>query len=103
MTQTLPAFSLGAAGLILAATQIHAAPQCGTRDLVLGQLTEKYGETLRGIGVANNNSVMEVYASPSSGSWTITVTLPDGRMCLVAAGQGYQATTGDLPAKGRKI
>lgn len=103
MTQTFLAFSLGAAGLLLAASQTHAAPQCGTRALVLGQLTEKYGETLHGMGMANNNSVMEVYASPSSGSWTITVSLPDGRMCLVASGQGYQASTTELPAKGQKI
>lgn len=103
MTPMLLAAPLGVAGLILAATMASAAPQCGTRTLVLGQLTEKYGETLHGMGIANNNAVMEVYASPSSGSWTITVTLPDGRMCLVASGQGYQPGSGEQPAKGRKI
>lgn len=103
MNQTLLAFSLGAAGLILAATTVHSAPQCGQRDLVLGQLTEKYGETRRGMGVAANNSVMEMFASAASGSWTITVTLPDGRMCLVASGQGFETVSEELPTKGQKI
>ncbi|MDZ7908150.1 MAG: hypothetical protein U5N10_08030 [Gemmobacter sp.] len=103
MNQTLFAFSLGAAGLILAATNVHSAPQCGKRDLVLGQLTEKYGETRRGMGIAANDGVMEMFASAASGSWTITVTLPDGMMCLVASGQGYETITEELPAKGRKI
>ncbi|MDO9604970.1 MULTISPECIES: hypothetical protein [Pseudomonadota] len=103
MNQTLLAFSLGAAGLILAATTVHSAPQCGTRDLVLGQLTEKYGETRRSMGLAANNGVVEVFASPASGSWTITVTLPDGVMCLVASGHSYEAVTEELPARGRKI
>lgn len=103
MNQTLLAFSLGAAGLILAATQIHAAPQCGKRDLVLRQLSEKYGETRRSMGLGGDNTVMEVFASAASGSWTITVTLPDGMTCLVASGQGFEPVVDELPARGRKI
>jgi hypothetical protein len=103
MTQTLFAFSLGAAGLILAATAGHSAPHCGKRDVVLGQLTQTYGETRRSMGVAANNGVMEVFASATSGSWTITLTLPNGMMCLVASGQAYEAITEQLPAKGARI
>jgi len=103
MTQTLFALSLGFAGLILATTASHSATQCGARDRVLGHLAEKYGETRRGMGVAANNGVMEVFASDASGSWTITVTLPDGQMCLLASGQGYETIREELPAKGSKI
>ena len=94
-----------AAALALAvmAGPVAAATQCGKRDLVLRQLTEKYGETRRAIGMARNNTVMEVFASAASGSWTITVTLPDGMMCLVASGQGFEPVSEELPAKGRKI
>jgi len=31
------------------------------------------------------------------------MTLPDGQMCLVASGAGYEAVTEDLPAKGQKV
>lgn len=103
MTQTFFALSLGFAGLILATTASHSAQQCAKRDMVVSQLTEKYGETRRGMGVAANNTVVEVFASDASGSWTITVTRPDGVMCLVASGQGYEAVTEELPAKGSRI
>lgn len=103
MTQTLFALSLGFAGLILATTAGHSQTPCGPRDAVLAHLADTYGETRRSMGIANNNTVMEVYASAASGSWTITVTLPDGRMCLVASGQGFEAVAEELPAKGKKI
>lgn len=94
---------LGFAGLMGAAPAALAAQQCGKRDLVVSQLNEKYGETRRSMGLAANNTVMEMYASAASGSWTITVTMPDGMTCLVASGQGYEAVAEELPAKGSKI
>jgi hypothetical protein len=75
-------------------------PQCAKRDQVVDLLATKYGETRQGMGVANNNAVMEMFASGTTGTWTITVSSPDGVMCLVASGQGYQAMAEDLPAKG---
>lgn len=85
--------------VLAAAMPANASPQCGARDVVTTQLAEKYAETRRGIGIANNQSVMEVYAS-EAGSWTITVTLTDGRMCLVASGQAYETVTEVLPPQG---
>ena len=46
---------------------------------------------------------MEVYASPETGTWTIAVTTPDGTMCLVAAGQGFEEVDAPLPARGTKV
>lgn len=77
---------------LLAAMPARAAPQCGQRDAVVAQLVEKYGETLRGMGLSSGG-VVEVYASAASGTWTITVTLPTGIMCLVASGQGFETIT----------
>lgn len=91
MTTTLFALSLGFAGLILATQAGFAATQCGARDTVVATLAGQYGETRRGMGLAANNSLVEVFASDTSGSWTIIVTLPDGLTCLVASGQSYEA------------
>jgi hypothetical protein len=77
-----------------------AGPQCAPRDQVMDLLAEKYGETRQGMGVADNNAVMEVFASDATGSWTITVSSPNGIMCLVASGQGFQEMAEELPAKG---
>jgi hypothetical protein len=93
---------LAAVAVILAcmAGIVRAQPQCAPRDTVTGQLASRYGETRRGIGMAANGTVMEVYASAASGSWTITVTLPDGLTCVVASGEGFEAVTEALPPAG---
>ena len=77
MTKTMFALSLGLAGVLLATQAAQAAPQCGPRDAVLATLADKYRETRQGMGIAANNSVMELFASAASGTWTITVTMPD--------------------------
>lgn len=101
MIRTLFALSLGFAALIHATQTVHAqtAPNCATRAQVVDVLTAKYGETRRSIGLAANNTVMELFASPT-GSWTVTVTLPEGMTCLMASGQGFETIAEELPAKG---
>jgi hypothetical protein len=88
---------------LLLATPLSAlaqGPQCAPRDQVMDLLATKYGETRQGMGIANNSAVMEVFASDNTGTWTITVSSPDGIMCLVASGQGYEKMADELPAKG---
>ena len=101
-TRPMIALSLGFAGVLLATQAVQSAPQCGARDTVVATLAERFGETRRSMGVAANNAVMEVFASTDSGTWTITVTVPDGMMCLVASGEGFEAMADELPAKGTR-
>ncbi|WP_170332376.1 hypothetical protein [Ruegeria arenilitoris] len=96
MKKTLFKMTMGLGIMVLAAQQVHAR-NCAPRDEVIKRLTETYGETRQGIGIARRGAVMEVYASDQSGSWTITVTLPDGMTCLVASGQAYEAIAEALP------
>jgi len=91
--------------LCLAAGQASAqgAPnqaQCATRDKVVAVLAAQYGETRHGIGIAANNTVMEVFASEETGTWTITVTMPSGLTCMVASGQAYEVLTEAPPTPG---
>ena len=79
-----------------------ATQQCGERDLVVNKLAATYGESRRGYGLAANQTLMEVYASDETGSWTITVTMPNGTTCMIASGQHYEAVKGELPASGTK-
>ncbi len=94
------ALSLGFGGLILATQAAQSAPQCGPRATVIATLAETYGETRRGLGLAPNQTVIEVFANDENGSWTITASAPDGQTCLLASGQQYQARTDALPPKG---
>ena len=63
---------------------------CGNRELVVERLTTKYGESRQSIGMAPKGRVVEVYASRETGTWTITVTMPNGITCLVASGQSFE-------------
>jgi cation diffusion facilitator CzcD-associated flavoprotein CzcO len=85
--------------MILAAPAADAA-QCAPRDQVVKLLADRYGETRRGMGMAANNTVMEVYASADTGTWTITVSDAGGQTCLVASGDGYQPVADALPPEG---
>lgn len=100
MSQQMFALSFGLA-VLLSATQIaHSAPQCDTREAVSALLAERYGETRRSMGIAGQSAVMELYASDETGTWSITMTLPDGVMCLMASGSNYETVAEELPAKG---
>lgn len=98
MRKTLFKMTMGLGIMVLAAQQLHAQGQnCGPRDDVIKRLAETYGETRRGLGLARQGAVMEIYASDASGSWTITVTLPNGVTCLVASGQAFEEIVEALP------
>ena len=84
--------------MALAAQQLQAqTSNCAPRADALRRLTETYGETRRGIGMVQQGAVMEVFASDDTGTWTITVTMPDGMTCLVAAGEAYEVLAEALP------
>jgi len=75
----------------LAGTAAVAQNQnCAQREVVLSRLNETYGESRQSIGIAGQGQVVEVFASLETGTWTITVTLPNGMTCLVASGQAFE-------------
>ncbi len=73
---------------------------CAPREMVVDRLAEGYGETRQSMGLGSNNSVVEIFASNETGTWTITVTSPNGMTCLVASGQAFEELVEALPAKG---
>lgn len=100
MTQQMFALSFGLAAMLAAADIAHGAPQCDSREAVTALLAERYGETRRAIGIAGPSAVMELFAAEATGTWSITLTLPDGRMCLMASGTNYETVTEKRPARG---
>jgi hypothetical protein len=91
-----------ALGLLTAAGPAVAQQQarCAPRAQLLDMIQNRFDETRRAIGLTGSQTVMELYASETSGSWTILVTLPNGMTCLVAAGSAFEAETGPAPARG---
>ena len=80
-----------ALGLMLFSSAALAQPQCDTRDKVLSLLAEKYKEAPVALGVTNNGGLVEVLSTDEGTTWSIIVTAPDGKSCLVAAGEGWRA------------
>lgn len=70
---------------------------CAPHAQVVERLAAGYGETRQSIGVGSDNTVVEVFASLETGSWTITVTAAGGPTCLVASGQAFQNLTETPP------
>jgi hypothetical protein len=106
MNNMMKVFHLGAltaagAFYLVATTDVAAQGRnCAPREMVLDRLAEGYGETRQSMGLGANNAVIEVFASDETGSWSITVTQPNGLTCLVASGQGFEQLVEALPAKG---
>lgn len=82
----------------VAAVSAPASAQtaCGERGVIADRLAQKYGERPTSIGLATNGSVIEIFAS-ADGTFTILVTSPDGKTCLVAAGEGWQPIHQEVP------
>lgn len=94
MPKMLFALSFGFAALILVTQNAFAAAtNCAARNVVLNQLASKYHESRRSFGLAANSAIMEIFAADDTGTWTITVTTPDGTTCLMASGDGYETLT----------
>lgn len=97
MKRSLIALSLGIGAMLLATDAAFAQNRnCANHADIVARLAEQYGESRQAMGLSGSSSVLEVFASDETGSWTITVTQPGGPTCLVAAGQGFQILAEDL-------
>jgi hypothetical protein len=100
MDRNIFALSLGLAGLLLLPTLGRAAPTQGSsHDAVASELARQFAERPHAMGLAEDATVMELYAS-DKGTWTLTVTLPSGMTCLVAAGDNFESLQPAQVAKG---
>ena len=79
------------------AAETQTQRNCAPRDTVVERLAQGYGETRQSVGLGRDNSMVEVFASLQSGSWTITVTTPTGLTCLIASGQSFEPLEEPLP------
>jgi len=87
---------------VIVAQQAHAQSgrKCAPRDAVIERLAGTYGETRQSIGLGEQGMMIETFASENTGTWTITVTNPNGQTCLVASGRSFEQLAEALPAQG---
>lgn len=77
-------------GLLLALSPVEAQQNCAPRDHIILRLATVFGEVRRGVGLSGNGSLVEIYASEATGTWTLVFTDAQGVSCLVAAGQSWE-------------
>ena len=77
----------------------NSQTRCMPREMLVKNLTEKYNESVTVTGTVNDRYIMEMYVA-ESGTWTMVITLPDGRSCIHASGDDwdmFEAKPAGLP------
>lgn len=64
---------------------------CGLRADIVASLGGKFGETRHGGGLAGQTAIFELFASATTGTWTILRTGANGMSCVMAVGNGWQS------------
>lgn len=91
-------------GLLLLLGTLFASPAlagqlpCGERATIVAKLAAKYGEELAGSGLAEGGPMLEIFASPKTGTWTVLSSGPDGRSCIVGIGTDWYTRPAGDPA-----
>lgn len=65
-------------------------PACTEWAEVLDHLADKYSEVPAERGITTNGWVVDLVASKGGKTWTLVVTLPNGRTCMMAAGENWE-------------
>ena len=69
---------------------------CGDHAQMSERLSSRFKETRLGAGLQNPETVMELWSSEETGSWTVLVIRPNGTACVVATGNHWFNT---IPVK----
>lgn len=81
------------AAILALLTSPAMAANCAQRDVVIERLSTKYQETQTAGGLQSSKSIMEVWASEESGTFTVILTHPNGLSCIVASGTHWYVDT----------
>ncbi|MHA6347224.1 hypothetical protein [Roseivivax sp. CAU 1761] len=81
-----------ALGLLLAGTAA-AQSVCAPRGALAHSLGKHYGERPAAHGLESPHRLMEIFAAPLTGTYTVLLTRSDGISCIVASGQHWQVLT----------
>jgi hypothetical protein len=86
-----------AALLCIPTAQAQQAPACVKRADLLKHLSEKYQEVPAAVGLGDNGSLLEVFATADGSTWTVAISMPNGVACMVATGQDWRDVPRSAP------
>ena len=82
----------GAAVAVMGTGSSVLESSCANRDVVVERQQTKYKETLAAGGlqkIQNSSSVLEVWATAETGTFTVMLTAPNGVTCVMATGTDW--------------
>lgn len=79
---------LGAIALFASPASGHELP-CGQTAHLARLLDQSYGEVPVSAGLQGNGQLLQIFASPTTGTWTAVTTTPRGLSCVIATGQRW--------------
>ncbi|MGC3938036.1 hypothetical protein ACOTTU_09510 [Roseobacter sp. EG26] len=80
-----------------------AAANCGPREAVIEKLKSKYAEHFTAGGLQTtrtSQTIVEIWSSPDTGTFTVLLTNPNGVSCVVAAGTDFFEGSEISPVEG---
>lgn len=87
-----------------AAAPPASAKGCAMRDILVERLQSKYSEAMVAGGLQSSSedmlTMLEVWSSETTGTFTVILTNPQGVSCIVAAGTDWFQQDGELPPDG---
>jgi len=72
---------------------------CVDRAILLERFEARYQEIPVFRALMNTGGILEVLSTADGATWTVTVTLPNGTSCVVAAGRYWQAVPPPKPGE----
>ncbi|MEM0977561.1 MAG: hypothetical protein AAGJ34_08510 [Pseudomonadota bacterium] len=89
-------FSIGsifAVALLYASGAWAQSPTCGPRAKIIQVLNDRFKETRQSYAVDGQNRRFETFANAEKGSWTLVISDPSGKACIIAVGHSFETTS----------
>ena len=89
-TMTLAIAAAASTSLLGLSVPASANPAaCAVRADIVQKLDETYKEARQAIALTKQGGLLEIFVS-EKGTWSILVSTPGGKSCLVAVGENWQ-------------
>ncbi len=75
--------------LLGAGTAARAQPACLAHQEMTDLLRVKYAETQIAVGFSESGRLIEVFSTADGATWTLVVTTPKGKSCVLIAGESW--------------
>ena len=79
---------LTASTLLISPSNAQEGPPCGARDDVVAQLSTTYEEARVAMAL-DPRGIVEIWVNAETGSFSVTITTPEGMTCLLSAGEHW--------------